>query len=85
MKDSKEYRVGGRQEIGVIRSVGHGITRVTGLPGVQSEEVILFPGGIKGMAFNLDEDGVGVILLSKSEALKAGHEARRTGRCRTSP
>ncbi|OKH21726.1 F0F1 ATP synthase subunit alpha [Hydrococcus rivularis NIES-593] len=68
------------QEIGIVRSVGHGIARVSGLPGVQSEEVVLFGGDGLGMVFNLDPDEVGIILLDKSDRLKAGCEVRRTGR-----
>jgi F-type H+/Na+-transporting ATPase subunit alpha len=67
-------------EIGEVRSVGHGTARVTGLPGVRSEELVAFPDGVLGMAFNLDEGEVGVILLGDSSTLHAGAEARRTGR-----
>jgi F-type H+/Na+-transporting ATPase subunit alpha len=49
-------------EIGVVDFIGYGIARVVGLPGVRSEEMIRFPGNLYGMAFNLDEDNVGVIL-----------------------
>jgi F-type H+/Na+-transporting ATPase subunit alpha len=68
------------REIGQVLSVGHGTARVTGLPGVRSEELVAFPEGVLGMAFNLDEDEVGVILLGDSSTLHAGAEARRTGR-----
>lgn len=67
-------------EIGTVESIGYGIARVTGLSGVQSEEIIQFPGNLVGMAFNLDPDGVGVILLGKSDHLVAGAEVRRTRR-----
>jgi F-type H+-transporting ATPase subunit alpha len=68
------------QEIGIVKFVGQGIARVAGLPNVQSEEVVRFPGNVLGMVFNLDPDEVGVILLDKGEHLKAGCEVRRTGR-----
>jgi F-type H+/Na+-transporting ATPase subunit alpha len=68
------------REIGEVLSVGHGTARLTGLPGVRSEELVAFPDGVLGMAFNLDEDEVGVILLGESSSLHAGAEARRTGR-----
>ncbi|HSM25604.1 MAG TPA: alternate F1F0 ATPase, F1 subunit alpha [Anaerolineaceae bacterium] len=68
------------QETGKVEFVGYGIANVIGLPGVQSEEMIRFPHGIMGMAFNLDADNVGVVLLGKSHLLKTGMEARRTGR-----
>jgi F-type H+/Na+-transporting ATPase subunit alpha len=68
------------REIGEVLAVGHGTARLTGLPGVRSEELVAFPDGVLGMAFNLDEDEVGVILLGESASLHAGAEARRTGR-----
>lgn len=68
------------EEIGTVKYIGHNITLLNGLPDVKSEEIILFPGGVVGMALNLDEDEVGVILLGGSKGLKAGSEARRTGR-----
>jgi F-type H+/Na+-transporting ATPase subunit alpha len=68
------------REIGEVLAVGHGTARLTGLPGVRSEELVAFPDGVLGMAFNLDEDEVGVILLGDSSSLHAGAEARRTGR-----
>ncbi|MBW4586375.1 alternate F1F0 ATPase, F1 subunit alpha [Aetokthonos hydrillicola Thurmond2011] len=68
------------EEVGTVKFVGQGIARVHGLPGVKSEEVIRFPGNLLGMVFNLDSEEVGVILLDKSEHLKAGSQVRRTGR-----
>jgi hypothetical protein len=69
------------QEIGTLSYVGRGIARVTGLPGVQADELIRFHGSDSlGLVFNLDPGEVGVILLSESEALRAGLEAHRTGR-----
>ncbi len=67
-------------EVGHVSYVGHGIARVRGLPGVQAEELIRFPGGLTGMAFNLDEGEVGVILLGDSQHLRAGDEVRRLHR-----
>lgn len=68
------------QEIGIVKFIGQGIARAAGLPGVKSEEVVQFRGNGLGMVFNLDPDEVGIILLDKSENLKAGCEVRRTGR-----
>lgn len=68
------------REIGQVLTVGHGTARVSGLPAVWSEELLTFPDGVLGMAFNLDADEVGVILLGDSTSLHAGAEARRTGR-----
>ena len=68
------------QEVGRVRSLGNGIALVAGLPGVRAEELIRFPGGLQGVAFNVDPTEVGVILLGETGDLKAGAEARRTGR-----
>lgn len=68
------------REIGTVKFVGQGIVRATGLPNVKSEEVVHFPGSGLGLVFNLDSEEVGIILLNKSEHLKAGSEVRRTGR-----
>ncbi|MGB5158208.1 MAG: alternate F1F0 ATPase, F1 subunit alpha [Desulfobacterales bacterium] len=68
------------KEAGNITSVGRGIVRVSGLPGVKSDELVEFPGGRMGIAFNLEPDEVLVVTLCRSEELEAGMEARRTGR-----
>lgn len=68
------------QEVGIVKFIGHDIARVDGLPGVESAEVVRFPGGLLGLVFNLDPEEVGIILLDKSEYLKAGCEVQRTGR-----
>jgi F-type H+-transporting ATPase subunit alpha len=67
-------------EVGTITSVGQGIAWISGLPGVHSEELILFPEGRLGLAFNLDEKRLAAVLLDKSLRLRAGQEVRRTGR-----
>lgn len=67
-------------EVGVVRAVDQGTARVTGLPGVQAEELVRFASGVSGFAFNLDADEVGVILLGEGRRLAAGEEVRRTGR-----
>jgi F-type H+-transporting ATPase subunit alpha len=68
------------QEVGTVHYVGHGIARVHGLPSVQSEELVRFPGGTLGMVFNVDPADVGIILLDHSAELYAGAEVHRTGR-----
>jgi len=68
------------EEVGTAASIGQGVARIRGLPGVESEELVQFPGDLMGMAFNLDPDEVGVILLDESEHIRAGVEVRRTGR-----
>jgi F-type H+-transporting ATPase subunit alpha len=68
------------EEIGRVTFVGSGIARLEGLPSVGAEELIRLPGHQLGMAFNLDPDEVGVVLLDEGNELRAGAEARRTGR-----
>jgi F-type H+-transporting ATPase subunit alpha len=72
-------RLAGR-EIGVITSVATGIARIAGLPNVGSDELVAFPGGVFGIAFNVDEQEVGVVLLGDYSHLHAGGEVERTGR-----
>ena len=67
-------------EVGTLISVGRGTARLKGLPSVQADELVEFRKGLLGMAFNLDADEVGVILLDESEPLQAGSRVRRTGR-----
>ena len=66
-------------EYGEVISIAQGIARVSGLPHVQSEEVLRFSGGLPGIAFNLDPEEVGVFLLDHATGLNAGSEVRRTG------
>ncbi len=68
------------REVGTVTWVGQGVARVNGLPGVQSEELIRFPGNVMGMAFNLEPEEVAVVLFDKGESLRAGDEVERTGR-----
>jgi len=67
-------------EVGVITDVTIGIATISGLPGVGYEELVSFPGGLLGIAFNVDEDEIGVILLGDFQDLHAGDEVQRTGR-----
>lgn len=67
-------------EIGEVTYVGRGNARVNGLPNVQSEELLQFPNHVLGLALNLDQDEVGVVLLDHSDQLTAGDEVRRTHR-----
>jgi F-type H+-transporting ATPase subunit alpha len=68
------------EEVGILAFVAEGIARVKGLPTVKSEELLLFPENILGMAFNVDLEEIGVVLLDQSGKLGAGAEVRRTGR-----
>ncbi len=67
-------------EVGVITHVSTGIARVSGLPNVGFEELVQFPGGAFGIAFNVDEGEIGVVLLGDYAQLHAGDEVLRTGR-----
>src|SRR3984957_16370033 len=67
-------------EVGTITNVSTGIVKVSGLPNVGFEELLEFPGGVFGIAFNVDEDEIGVVLLGDYWHLHAGDEVRRTGR-----
>jgi F-type H+-transporting ATPase subunit alpha len=68
------------REVGVITHVSTGIATVSGLPGVGFEELVQFPDGLLGIAFNIDEQEIGVILLGDFQDLQAGDEVTRTGR-----
>ena len=66
-------------EVGEVLSVGDGIARVHGLDLVQSGEMVEFPGGIKGMALNLETDNVGVVIFGDDRNIKEGDTVKRTG------
>ena len=68
------------QEVGTILSVATGVAQVAGLPHVGFDELVRFPGDVYGIAFNLDEDQVGVVLLDDYWRLSAGDQVERTGR-----
>src|SRR5690606_36182156 len=66
-------------EVGQVLSVGDGIARVYGLDNVQAGEMVEFPGGIRGMALNLEIDNVGIVLFGPDRAIKEGDTVKRTG------
>src|SRR6185437_4027944 len=65
-------------EVGQVLSVGDGIARVYGLDNVQAGEMVEFPGGIKGMALNLENDNVGVVIFGNDRTIKEGDTVKRT-------
>ncbi|MGN1206944.1 MAG: F0F1 ATP synthase subunit alpha, partial [Eubacteriales bacterium] len=67
-------------EVGTVVLVGDGIARVWGLDNCMANELLTFDGGAEGMALNLEEDAVSVVLLSGEDTLKEGSVARRTGK-----
>ncbi len=66
-------------EVGQVLSVGDGIARVHGLDKVQAGEMVEFPGGIKGMALNLETDNVGIVIFGDDRSIKEGDTVKRTG------
>ncbi|MEC8098758.1 MAG: F0F1 ATP synthase subunit alpha [Pseudomonadota bacterium] len=66
-------------EIGQVLSVGDGIARIYGLDNVQAGEMVEFPGGIRGMALNLEEDNVGVVIFGSDRDIREGDTVKRTG------
>ena len=67
-------------EVGTVLSVGDGIARIHGLDNVMSGELVDFGHDLFGLALNLEEDNVGVVLLGETSDVKEGQEVRRTGR-----
>ena len=73
------------REVGRVLEVGDGIARVYGLSGVMSGEMVEFPGGVIGLAFNLEESSVGVIILGDYLKIQEGDEVKSTGRLLSVP
>ena len=69
-----------KSEVGTVLEVGDGIARVYGLDNVQAGELVEFPGNITGMALNLQEDNVGVVIFGEDRTIKEGDEVKRTER-----
>lgn len=67
-------------DTGVVLQVGDGIARLHGLDNVMAGELVEFPNGVYGMAFNLEEDNVGVIILGSVAGIQEGDQVKRTGR-----
>ena len=67
-------------EVGEVLEIGDGVARVSGLENVMSSELVELPGGVFGMALNLEEDNVGLVLFGESRLVKEGDLAKRTGR-----
>lgn len=73
------------REVGQVLEVGDGIARVWGLSGVMAGEMVEFPGGVTGLAFNLEENSVGVIILGDYLKVNEGDEVRSTGKLLSVP
>ena len=72
-------------EVGTVIEVGANLARVYGLRGVRASELVEFKGGLQGVALNLEEDNVGVVLMGDDEDVKEGDKVRRTGRIASVP
>jgi F-type H+/Na+-transporting ATPase subunit alpha len=68
-----------REEVGTVVDAGDGIAHVEGLPSVMTQELLAFPGGVLGVALNLDEHSVGAVILGEFENIEEGQQVKRTG------
>ncbi|WP_061492680.1 F0F1 ATP synthase subunit alpha [Mycolicibacterium phlei] len=75
----------GREEIGTVIDAGDGIAHVEGLPSVMTQELLEFPGGVLGVALNLDEHSVGAVILGEFEKIAEGQQVKRTGQVLSVP
>jgi F-type H+/Na+-transporting ATPase subunit alpha len=74
-----------REEVGRVVQAGDGIARLEGMPGTMANELLQFPGGILGVAMNLDAREIGCIVLGEAETIEEGTEVRHTGRVLSVP
>ncbi len=74
-----------KSNVGIVREIGDGAAKIEGLSDVMLNEMIEFPGGLYGLALNLEETEVGCVLLGSGEGIKAGDEVRTTGRLLSVP
>ncbi|MGH4013430.1 MAG: F0F1 ATP synthase subunit alpha [Pseudonocardiaceae bacterium] len=74
-----------REEVGTVAYAGDGIARVEGLPSAMTNELLEFPGGVLGVALNLDVREIGAVILGSFEKVEEGQEVRRTGRILSVP
>src|SRR5579884_687678 len=68
-----------REEVGTVVDAGDGIAHIEGLPSVMAQELLEFPGGVLGVALNLDEHSVGAVILGDFEKIEEGQQVKRTG------
>src|ERR1041385_4098812 len=69
-----------REQVGQVTATGDGVATVEGLPGAMANELLEFPGGVLGIAFNLDEDTIGCIVLGEADQIEEGDPVKQTGR-----
>ncbi len=73
------------ETMGYVQSVGDGVARVVGLPTAMASELLEFPGGLLGVALNLDEDSIGAVIMGDASGIEEGDEVRSTGRVLSVP
>ena len=73
------------ETMGYVTSVGDGVARVAGLPNAMASELLEFPGGLLGVALNLDEDSIGTVIMGDASGIEEGDEVRSTGRVLSIP
>jgi F-type H+-transporting ATPase subunit alpha len=73
------------ETMGYVLSVGDGVARVGGLPKAMASELLEFPGGLLGVALNLDEDSIGTVILGDASGIEEGNEVRSTGKVLSIP
>jgi len=74
-----------REEVGVVTYSGDGIARLEGLPSVMANELLEFPGGVLGVALNLEEREIGAVILGSYETIEEGQQVQSTGTERMVP
>ena len=83
--DSYKPSAAPAEEVGYVKTAGDGIAQVTGLPGCMSNELLTFEDGTQGLAFNLDEREIGVVVLGDFSGIEEGQEVHRTGQVLSVP
>ncbi|MBI5157496.1 MAG: F0F1 ATP synthase subunit alpha, partial [Acidimicrobiia bacterium] len=71
--------------VGYVTSIGDGVARIEGLPGAMSSELLEFPGGLLGVALNLDEDSIGAVIMGEASHVQEGDPVRLTGKVLSIP
>jgi len=73
------------ETVGYVTTIGDGVARVSGLPGTMASELLEFPGGLLGVALNLDEDSIGAVILGEASHVQEGDPVKQTGRLLSVP
>src|SRR3972149_1855769 len=71
--------------VGHVISIGDGVARIAGLPGTMASELLEFPGGLLGVALNLDEDSIGAVIMGEASHVQEGDPVRLTGKVLSIP